>query len=155
VAESRREPERRSYARDGYLATGWTSRSYRLGSRECIPPRTVVDLGALPISAMLRLYREMDVGLFPNRCEGGTNLVAMECMAFGVPVILSRNTGRLDLVAPDRCFPLEQQSRTDGAEHVGWGQSDVGEIVETLEASGANRRAAEAAPRAERNSCTR
>jgi glycosyltransferase involved in cell wall biosynthesis len=126
-----------------------------LGSRECIPPRTVVDLGALPISAMLRLYREMDVGLFPNRCEGGTNLVAMECMAFGVPVILSRNTGRLDLVAPDRCFPLEQQSRTDGAEHVGWGQSDVGEIVETLEASGANRRAAEAAPRAERNSCTR
>jgi glycosyltransferase involved in cell wall biosynthesis len=99
-----------------------------------ISPRKLIDLGALPNSAMPRLYREMDVGLFPNRCEGGTNLVAMECMACSVPVILSRNTGHLDLIAPDCCFPLEQQSPIDGADHLGWGESDVEEIVETLEA---------------------
>jgi glycosyltransferase involved in cell wall biosynthesis len=79
------------------------------------------------------LYREMDVGVFPNRCEGGTNLVAMECMACGVPTILSRNTGHLDLIAPDCCFPLEQQSQIDGPDHLGWGESDLEEIVATLE----------------------
>jgi glycosyltransferase involved in cell wall biosynthesis len=99
-----------------------------------IAPDQFIDLGILPNSALPRLYREMDVGLFPNRCEGGTNLVAMECMACGVPVILSRNTGHLDLIAPDRCFPLEQQTPIEGANHLGWGESDVEEIVETLEA---------------------
>ena len=29
---------------------------------------------------------------FSNRAEGGTNLVAMECMAAGVPTIVSNNT---------------------------------------------------------------
>ena len=99
-----------------------------------IAPEQLIDLGAQPNSAMPRLYREMDVGLFPNRCEGGTNLVAMECMACGVPVILSQNTGHLDLVALDRCFPLEQQSSIDGPDHLGWGESNVEEIIETLEA---------------------
>ncbi len=99
-----------------------------------VAPDQFIDLGILPNSAIPRLYREMDVGLFPNRCEGGTNLVAMECMACGVPVILSRNTGHLDLIAPDRCFPLEQQSSIDGDHRLGWGESDVEEIVETLEA---------------------
>lgn len=92
-----------------------------------------VDLGAVSNSVMPRVYREMDVGVFPNRCEGGTNLVAMECMACGVPVILSRNTGHLDLISPDRCFILEEQSLIEGDDHLGWGESDVEEIVETLE----------------------
>ena len=99
-----------------------------------IAPDQFIDLGIVPNSALPRLYREMDVGLFPNRCEGGTNLVAMECMACGVPIILSANTGHLDLIDPDRCFPLERQSPVEGADHVGWGESDVEEIVETLEA---------------------
>jgi glycosyltransferase involved in cell wall biosynthesis len=92
-----------------------------------------VDLGALPNSAMPRLYREMDVALFPNRCEGGTNLVAMECMASGVPAILSANTGHLDIIGPDRCYPLGRQSPITGREHQGWGESDPEEIVEALE----------------------
>ena len=51
--------------------------------------------------------REVDLAVFPNRCEGGTNLVAMECMACGVPVVLSRNTGHLDLITEDDCYPLD------------------------------------------------
>ena len=39
-----------------------------------------------------------DTALFPNRCESGTNLVAMEAMAAGIPVILSNNSGHLDLI---------------------------------------------------------
>jgi glycosyltransferase involved in cell wall biosynthesis len=98
-----------------------------------IAAHQILDLGAVANAAMPRLYREMNVALFPNRCEGGTNLVAMECMACGVPVILSNNTGHLDLIAPDRCFILAEQATIPGAERLGWGESNVEEIVETLE----------------------
>jgi glycosyltransferase involved in cell wall biosynthesis len=47
---------------------------------------------------MPSVLQEMNVAVFPNRAEGGTNLVAMECMACGLPVILSGNTGHLDLI---------------------------------------------------------
>jgi glycosyltransferase involved in cell wall biosynthesis/tetratricopeptide (TPR) repeat protein len=93
----------------------------------------VLDLGAVPNAELPRLYREMDVALFPNRCEGGTNLVAMECMACGVPLVISNNTGHLDLIAPDRCVPLVRQTAVPGADHLGWGESNVEEIVEALE----------------------
>src|SRR3546814_14756814 len=55
------------------------------------------------------LMREADVALFPNRAEGGTNLVAMEAMACGVPTILSANTGHPDIVAEGACIPPRRQ----------------------------------------------
>ncbi|AWK87574.1 glycosyltransferase family 4 protein [Azospirillum thermophilum] len=100
-----------------------------------IPADSIVDLGHVPNAAMARILREADVGLFPNRCEGGTNLVAMECMACGVPAILSANTGHLDLLGGEgHCLPLRRQgpvSHPAGAE--GWGESDLEEMVEALE----------------------
>ena len=57
-----------------------------------IPQRQVLDLGRVPNADMPRILREADVALFPNRAEGGTNLVAMECMACGLPTILSART---------------------------------------------------------------
>ena len=62
--------------------------------------------------------RRADVALFPNRCEGGNNLVAMESIASGVPVILSANTGHLDIIAEigsDVLFPLVRQGRVPPA----------------------------------------
>ena len=41
---------------------------------------------------------QTDVGLFPNRVEGGTNLVLMEYMACGKPVIASATTGQKDVL---------------------------------------------------------
>jgi glycosyltransferase involved in cell wall biosynthesis len=80
----------------------------------------------------------MDVALFPNRAEGGTNLVAMEAMACGVPTILSRNTGHTDLIEDENCYPLVEQRPLSGEEAgfggvAGWGESDIDEIVEALE----------------------
>ena len=94
----------------------------------------VMDLGPVPNADMARILREADVGLFPNRGEGGTNLVAMECMACGVPAILSANTGHLDLIRDGNCIALTRQ----GPVHApfgtdGWGESDVEEIVAALE----------------------
>lgn len=94
----------------------------------------VMDLGPVPNADMARILREADVGLFPNRGEGGTNLVAMECMACGVPAILSANTGHLDLIRDGNCLALTRQgpvSAPFGTD--GWGESDVEEIVAALE----------------------
>ncbi|HEY1719835.1 MAG TPA: tetratricopeptide repeat protein [Magnetospirillaceae bacterium] len=101
-----------------------------------IPADNFVDLGQVPNSQMPTILRECDAGLFTNRGEGGTNLVAMECMASGVPCILSANTGHFDLIKDNTCVPLTRQSKvpphgtflTDG-----WGESDVEEAVEALE----------------------
>jgi glycosyltransferase involved in cell wall biosynthesis len=100
-----------------------------------IAPSQYLDLGAIPNHMMPRVLREMDVALFPNRCEGGTNLVAMECMAAGLPSILSDNTGHKDLTATGTSYPLSRQSAVpaEGIGVEGWGESDVDEIVETLE----------------------
>ncbi len=102
-------------------------------------PEAVLDLGALPNQQMAQTIRECDVALFPNRCEGGTNLVAMETMACGVPVILSANTGHLDLLAESgAAIPLTRQQPVRGRCPLfrgteGWGESDVAEMVERLE----------------------
>ncbi len=101
-------------------------------------PQNFRDLGQVPNALLPTVLREMDVALFPNRAEGGTNLVAMECMACGVPTILSRNTGHIDLIEDENCYPLEQQGELAGLEAgipgvAGWGESDVDEIVEALE----------------------
>lgn len=99
----------------------------------------VLDVGAVPNALLPPILRECDVALFPNRCEGGTNLVAMECMACGVPAILSANTGHLDLIEADSCYPLARQRTMGGAAAgfagvPGWGESDTEEIVASLEA---------------------
>lgn len=103
-----------------------------------------IDLGSIPNHLMARVLREMDVAVFPNRCEGGTNLVAMECMACGVPTIVSDNTGHRDLVATGSATALTRQGpvAAAGMGTEGWGESDVAEIVAALEWHWADRDAA-------------
>ncbi len=102
-----------------------------------LPPGSFYDVGLVPNYLMPLVYREADVALFPNRCEGGTNLVAMECLACGVPTILSANTGHLDLMDESHCYPLTKQRPVPphpifpGTQD--WGESDIEEIVEVLE----------------------
>jgi len=100
-----------------------------------IAPDKFIDLGVVPNHLMARVLREMDVAVFPNRCEGGTNLVAMECMACGVPSIVADNTGQCDLVATGAPYALTRQRAVRLADvgTDGWGECDVEEIVETLE----------------------
>lgn len=102
-----------------------------------LPAGSFLDIGEVPNPMTAAILREAHVGVFPNRCEGGTNLVAMECMAVGVPVILACNTGHLDLIDPERCYPLLQQGPCmdpqTGYHLVDWGESSVDEIVAYLE----------------------
>lgn len=101
------------------------------------PKGAFTDAGLLPNWRMPQVLHEADVALFPNRAEGGTNLVAMETLACGVPAILSSNTGHLDLTALGTCYPLTRQgavlptAQYPGVE--GWGESDIAEVVGALE----------------------
>ncbi len=103
-----------------------------------LPAGSVVDLGALDQAALAVVLREADVALFPNRAETDANPMLLECFASGVPVIASANTGHLDVVSAEYCYPLTEQnavrSAAGGASTIGWGESSVDEIVAHLEA---------------------
>jgi glycosyltransferase involved in cell wall biosynthesis len=122
------------------LAAWLADNGLREGSFIALPP--------LPNARMTDVYREVDAALFPNRAEGGTNLVAMECLASGVFCILSNNTGHLDLIRATDSYVLEEQEAAAAAspgEGVdGWGESSVEEILMALEWTYANREAARA-----------
>ena len=114
-----------------------------------VPEDSFIDLGWVPNRQTAAILRDMDVALFTNRCEGGTNLVAMEAMACGVPCIISANTGHLDIISDDNCYALRDQrpiSSPGGLTEM-WRESQVEEIVANLETVYMNR--AEARRRAE------
>lgn len=103
-----------------------------------VPAESVIALPEIPNALLPPVIRECDVAIFPNRCEGGTNLVAMETLALGVPSLLSANTGHMDLLDRQIGFALADQSPVPEAgsspDHDVWGESSVDEIVERLEA---------------------
>lgn len=102
---------------------------------EGIPAGAHIDAGAIANTALPGLLAEADAALFPNRCEGGTNLALMECMAMGLPCVVSMNTGHLDIADADNAYPLLNQGSVSGNADArrGWGESDVDEAVERLE----------------------
>lgn len=113
-------------------------------ARQGVPLHAVLDLGLQSHATIASVLHEVDIAVFPNRCEGGTNLVAMEVMACGVPVVLSANTGHLNLIGADTCYVLEHQApiTTAPAPYSGtfcWGESDPDELVAHLEAAYADR----------------
>lgn len=114
-----------------------------------LPPEAFVDLGFLSRAQIAAVLADCQAAVFPNRCEGATNLVAMEAMACGVPVVLSANTGHMDLIRDGVCLTLDRQTPVpdrDGS-RVGWGESPVEELVERLEEIHADRAAAQARAR--------
>ncbi len=86
---------------------------------------------------MPEVYKNTDIGLFSNRCEGGTNLVMMEYMACGRPVIASNLTGHCDVIdekyailAPKkRDIELKKDNRVIAK----WGDPDLDYIIDKLD----------------------
>jgi len=98
-----------------------------------IKPSQYLLLDSISNAHMSDVYAEVDVALFPNRCEGGTNLVAMEAIRSGVTSILSANTGHLDIIQQDNCIALLDQRNIGGNAALGWGESSIDEILYHLE----------------------
>jgi glycosyltransferase involved in cell wall biosynthesis len=102
-----------------------------------IDPAGVITLPPYPNIMMTRIYRNTDVGLFPNRCEGGTNLVMMEYMACGKPVVASYNTGHKDVLTQANSIMLEDMRQlnisANGQTIAVWEEPLFDEVVERLE----------------------
>lgn len=52
----------------------------------------------------LQMYRQCDVGVFPNRVEGGTNMVMCEFMSCGKPVVSTADHGHRDVIRAESVF---------------------------------------------------
>ncbi|MGR3174028.1 MAG: glycosyltransferase family 4 protein [Candidatus Scalindua sp.] len=104
----------------------------------------VITLVPRPNALMARIYKNTDVGLFPNRCEGGTNLVLMEYMACGKPVIASYSSGHKDVINKDNSIMIKNMeplciNDESGARIATWDDPDLDETIEHLEWAYRNR----------------
>lgn len=112
-----------------------------------LPQESFIDLPYTPNMLMPPILRECDVALFPNRCEGGTNMVAMETLACGVPSFVANNTGQKDLVDLLGVNAFTHQKSVNptyiAQTTQDWGETDPDEIVEVLEATYTRKKEAE------------
>ncbi len=93
---------------------------------------------------MARTYHNSDVGLFPNRCEGGTNLVLMEYMACGKPVVAVSTTGHADIVNSSNALVIGTKGETTITDEQGvpvarWPEPDLDDAIDKLEWAYQNR----------------
>lgn len=102
-----------------------------------IPLERVRLYPAVDNRVMRSVYLQTDVGLFPNRCEGGNNMVMCEYMACGKTVIASDMTGHADVIAAENAFPLTRYNPYYYKLHGSgvWMEPDVEEVIELLEAA--------------------
>jgi len=103
-----------------------------------IDVRNVITLPSIPNREMPTVYRNSDIGLFPNRCEGGTNLVLMEYMACGKPVIASDTSGHQDILTDENSVPIKSSQpfnvqTQDGKLLFQWDDPNFDEVVSKLE----------------------
>lgn len=107
-----------------------------------IPLDRVTLHPVLENTELCRVYQDSDIGLFPNRGEGGNNMVMCEYMACGRTVIASDMTGHADVITADNALPLTRY-RPYHYRHYAeglWFEPAVEEIVERLEYAYQNRR---------------
>lgn len=66
---------------------------------ECgIPKNNYIVPRVMANKDLVGLIKQSDSAVFMSRCEGGTNLMAMETLACGIPTVVSSNTGHNDLI---------------------------------------------------------
>lgn len=106
-----------------------------------VRPSQYFPIEMVPNFMMPEVLREADLAVFTNRAEGGTNLVAMEALACGVPTLLSNNTGHKDIIRSDNCIPLKEQGQVQFMRAVSgdWGESSVDEVIAGMEDAYAGR----------------
>ncbi len=105
--------------------------------------KRVLTLPCLANRAMAEVYRNSDIGLFPNRCEGGTNLVLMEYMACGKAAVVSDVSGHKDIINSANSFPVHNshplELKQNGNPVARWQEPDLDEILSLLESAYLNR----------------
>jgi len=125
-------------------AQNWSELMNNLCADNGMDPSRVISLNVVPNKELRDIYLNTDIGLFPNRCEGGTNLVLMEYMASGRSVIASYNTGHKDVLNDLYSYRLMKMnnfrlSDSGGNIWADWYEPDLEEILEKLETAYSDR----------------
>jgi tetratricopeptide (TPR) repeat protein len=104
----------------------------------------VITLPVIPHDKSREIFEQTDIGLFPNRCEGGTNLVLMEYMACGKPAAASFTSGHTDIINEDNSILLTDLNKfklhNNHNELISdWEEASIDEIVAAIEYAYHNR----------------
>lgn len=100
-----------------------------------LPADRIIQIPAVPNEKTPDIYGMAHVGLFPNRCEAGTNMVMTEFMACARPVIATFAHGHRDVL--DGAGPLKLTNGSEDA--AGWFNPNVSDIISHLEFAYLNR----------------
>jgi glycosyltransferase involved in cell wall biosynthesis len=149
--------------RDAWLSCCWTNQwpfslatmaaspyiTYRHDEADflTIPQRTILANGLDPARVMAHplvenreiraIFGASHLGLFPNRCEGGNNMVMCEYLACSRTVIASDGSGHADIINPDIAYPLTRYRPRvmgrGGAQTAVWEEPVLEEVIERLE----------------------
>ncbi|MHA2085889.1 MAG: class I SAM-dependent methyltransferase [Candidatus Thorarchaeota archaeon] len=119
----------------------WQERMKSLCDANGIPPDRVTHHPISSQEEISKIIANTDLGIFPNRCEGGTNLALMEYMAKQRPVIASYNTGHKDILNQNgiNAILLHNQKVRELKPYTGydytayWCEPDINELIAHFE----------------------
>jgi glycosyltransferase involved in cell wall biosynthesis len=120
------------------VAGSWKDKMHHLYAINGLDSNRITTFEVYENSRLRELYGQTDLGIFPNRCEGGTNLVLMEYMACGKPVIATRATGHTDIVNESNALLLQNNDElklTDPHNTLiaRWADPSLDELVSRIE----------------------
>jgi glycosyltransferase involved in cell wall biosynthesis len=118
--------------------SSWIDTMRRTYQDNGLDPSRVLTKELVPHKQLRSLFKQTDIAVFPNRCEGGTNLVLMEYMACAKPVIASAASGHKDIVTEKNALLLRQLKdinivNDDGSIIGRWQDPSLDELVAQLE----------------------
>lgn len=119
-------------------AAAWQELMGRTYALNGLDARRIITLDLVPQESLRQLYAHTDLGIFPNRCEGGTNLVLMEYMACGKPAVVSNASGHRDIATPENALLLDRLSDFNIVDPQGqriacWQEPSLEELVAQIE----------------------
>lgn len=133
---------RLSHYVEGEPSNGDAQSIYDWLIQQGLPSSSILVPSITANSQLPALIKQADVAVFCSRCEGGTNLMAMETLACGIPTLLSSNTGHLDLLdlGLEHAVAVGQNgvgqvpariTKAYGGDPAGlWGETEPDELVE-------------------------
>jgi glycosyltransferase involved in cell wall biosynthesis len=118
--------------------TSWPEQLKYLCLLNGIDPNRVQACPLLPNRKMRSIFARTHLGIFANRCEGGTNLVLMEYMACGKPVVASYSSGHRDILTDQNALCLKNLQSIEGAfPDIGtsfhWDEVNIDELIAKIE----------------------
>jgi glycosyltransferase involved in cell wall biosynthesis len=93
-----------------------------------IPEKNIEVVPRIFQGQLAEVMRSTDIGVFPNRCEGGTYLVLMEYLACGRPAVATNSTGHRDVLSSANSMALTPRLSAGF-----WDEPDVLEVASKME----------------------